>query len=433
MASSSCHWNSGDDAICDPPSTTIVPGCCYGNPDAAYSKRWMDTCTGYYTERECLFNVDADGNYRCHWEELVDDYDCSQLWPTTTSTPTIPPGCCYGDSYKANDKCLKATEQDKCEDKGCNWLVTDDPEDCEMTTTTTTSTTPSPTEGGCCDSDVSQKKFDKCILKLTESQCERMSECFWNAGYDAVCEPPVFTTTPSPTDPAGCCRGSSYKANDKCLRATSEDKCELQGCEWLVTEDPEDCVVTTTTTETPPTTTTEEGCCGSNVSQKKYDNCNAKETRDKCERMSDCYWESGSEAECPPPVFTTTTSTPEVGCCAGETVKSNEMCNGKTDSESCGRSGKCQWREGEDADCELTTTSEPWMGAKPAAKARSKSVAHHQQEAMLFGGESVIAETMQTTVTLSTVLLCVMAAFATYQLYRWWAARASKLEYTPLD
>ena len=123
------------------------------------------------------------------------------------------------------------------------------------------------------------------------------------------------------------------------------------------------------TMETPPITTTEERCCGSNVRQRRYDYCNAKETRDRCKQMSDCRWSSGSETECPPPVFTTTTSTPEVGCCYGETVESNAMCNGKEDSESCGRSEKCQWREGEDADCELTTTSEPWMGPKPATKA----------------------------------------------------------------
>merc|ERR1719187_2883628 len=164
-----------------------------------------------------------------------------------------------------------AQTQDKCEDIGCNWMFTEDPEDCEMTTTTTSSTTPSPTEGGCCDSDVSQKKFDKCILKLTESECERMSECFWNSGDDAVCEPPVFTTTPSPTEPAGCCYGDSYKANDKCAKATAQDKCESKGCSWLVTEDPEDCVITTTTTST-PTPTIEEGCCKADTRQRQ-DQC----------------------------------------------------------------------------------------------------------------------------------------------------------------
>ena len=84
------------------------------------------------TERECLFDVDEDGSYRCHCEYLVDDYDCSQLWPTTTSTQTEPARYCHGDSYKANDAYLMATAQDKSESQECNWLVTEDPEDCEM-------------------------------------------------------------------------------------------------------------------------------------------------------------------------------------------------------------------------------------------------------------------------------------------------------------
>merc|ERR1719471_1394451 len=194
--SSSCTWVEGEDAVCEPPSTTIDPGCCYGNPDSAYSSRWMTACTGYDTERECLFNEDEDGNKRCHWEDLIEGYDCSMLWPTTTETPTEPAGCCYGGSYKSNDKCTKATSQDKCESKDCFWLVTDDPEDCIMTTTETPTTTVKP----------------------------------------------------------GCCYGDSYKANDKCAKAMDEAKCESKGCNWLETDDPEDCIMTTTSS---PTTTEE--------------------------------------------------------------------------------------------------------------------------------------------------------------------------------
>merc|ERR1719245_429497 len=178
---SSCHWikvgtldDECDFGTTEPPSE---PGCCYGNPDAAYSSRWMTACQAFFTERDCLMLTNDDGDYRCHWEPLGEYEDCEQVWPTTTETPTVPPGCCYGDSYKSNDKCLKATEQSKCESKGCNWLFTDDP-------------------------DVSQKKFDNCIQKLTRDKCERMVECFWVSGEEAVCEPPVFTTqspTPAPT------------------------------------------------------------------------------------------------------------------------------------------------------------------------------------------------------------------------------------------
>jgi len=37
------------------------------------------------------------------------------------------------------------------------------------------------------------------------------------------------TTTETPTDPAGCCHGDSYKANNKCAKTTVQDKCESKG------------------------------------------------------------------------------------------------------------------------------------------------------------------------------------------------------------
>merc|ERR1719295_560317 len=102
----------------------------------------MDVCTGLMSEQQCLQLTSGDGDYRCYWETTRStDYDCSQLWPTTTSTPTEPAGCCRGSSYKANGKCAKAMDQGKCEKNGCNWLVTDDPEDCVITTTKSPTTT----------------------------------------------------------------------------------------------------------------------------------------------------------------------------------------------------------------------------------------------------------------------------------------------------
>merc|ERR1711972_440075 len=40
--------------------------------------------------------------------------------------------------------------------------------------------------------------------------------------------------------------GDGYEANNKCGKATSQSKCENNGCSWLVTEDPSDCELTTT-------------------------------------------------------------------------------------------------------------------------------------------------------------------------------------------
>merc|ERR1719495_2812598 len=68
------------------------------------------------------------GDDECRGRQMCDmgSYICVDPTPSPeTPAPTDAPGCCYGDSYKANDKCVMASSQDKCESKGCNWLVTD--------------------------------------------------------------------------------------------------------------------------------------------------------------------------------------------------------------------------------------------------------------------------------------------------------------------
>ena len=108
------------------------PGCCYGNPDIAYSKKWMEECTKFGTESECTVLLNGDGASRCVFEPLGEYEDCETVWPTTTTT-TEAPGCCYGDSYKAQDKCL-GLDRNSCERKGCNFLETDNEDECKITT-----------------------------------------------------------------------------------------------------------------------------------------------------------------------------------------------------------------------------------------------------------------------------------------------------------
>jgi len=433
-----CHFieHGAVDTDCAFPMTEAPeePGCCYGNPDAAYSKKWMESCTEFYTERDCLLLTNSEGDSRCHWEAITDGmYDCSQLWPTTTTT-TEDPGCCRGHSYKAQAKCFGLEDQKGCERKDCEWVLTDNPEDCVMTTTTTTTTTTTEAPG-CCMAD-SAKRQDMCDKKESKSKCDRSSSCHWietddpedcmveetttsepgccygnpeaayskrwmesctafyterdclmltdsdgayrchweelGEGYDCSQLWPTTTTT---TVAAGCCKGSSYKAQDKCMRLEDQVGCERKQCEWVVTDDPNDCVITTTST---------------------------------------------------------TSTSAIIGCCYnGESEKKNEKCRQfDEDRTRCDKNADCTFNEGEDADCEYTattTTSEPWMGAKPegARRKKAKSSSRHQ-EAMMFGdGQSVIAETMQYTVSLSTVLLLAVAAFAAHQIYRWCSARNS--------
>jgi len=310
--------------------------------------------------------IEKDCGRQCEWVVggVLED-DCAI---TTTSTPTEEPGCCKGLTFKSNEDCNFWQTQRECGRK-CEWIPNGIvEEDCAMTTTSTPQ--------GCCKGE-SYKSNLACNEKDDEQSCSRSGKCSWIVDGDIDVDCFMDATTPSPnepttTEPAGCCHGdlTSYRANDKCVGIDNQNSCERMSCNWLITDDPEDCVVTTTTS-TPVTT--------------------------------------------------------ESGCCAGMDKKSSAMCGEKIGRESCERSGKCEFRAGED-DCSWpTTTSEPWLGEKvQGSSMRRNSKRSRQQESMLFGGEGAVAQTMSTQVSLSTVLLVVAAAFAVYQLYRWYANSNSK-------
>ena len=91
------------------------------------------------------------------------------MWPTTTTTTEVI-GCCYsGDCYKANDKGSRTTDRAHCEDMGCEFLISDDPDDCTMATTSTPSTTE---KVGCCYGE-GVKESEKRGNKVGRDQCER--------------------------------------------------------------------------------------------------------------------------------------------------------------------------------------------------------------------------------------------------------------------
>jgi hypothetical protein len=224
-----------------------------------------------------------------------------------------------------------------------------------------------------------------------------------------------------------------------------QGKCEDKECTWLVTDDPEDCEITTTSTSTPSTTSEEVGCCKGGDA-KSNEMCNKKTDRNSCERSSSCTFvvDGSNEDEC------MWNEEPEPGCCYGDTAKTNEMCADKDEQDSCERSGKCEWRadesDDEPADCTLpTTTSSPWLGEQaeadytlpynPYKQSQQKSMSrkssknsHRQEEAMMFGADtdSVVGQAMQYQVSLSSVLLMLVAAVALYQTYAWISARKNK-------
>ena len=107
--------------------------------------------------------------------------DCETVWSTKTTT-TEAVGCCYsGDGYKANDKGSRATNRARCEDMGCEFLMSDDPDDCIMTMISTPSTTE---EVGCCYGE-GVKASEKRGNKVGRDQCERSGKCEFCEGEDA--------------------------------------------------------------------------------------------------------------------------------------------------------------------------------------------------------------------------------------------------------
>merc|ERR1719403_63549 len=203
--SSSCHWiTDGDvlvECVWDPTEPPEEPGCCYINPAQAYSNKYQETCISFSTERDCLKLTDSNGVPRCTFEPMNEYMDCSMVWPTTTTT-TPAPGCCKGSSYKAQAKCFGLADQASCERKSCEWLFTDDEDDCVITTTETPTTTATP---GCCKG-TSRTSNDACNAIADADQCNRRSSCTFIAFgiLDIDC---VFPATEPPEEP-GCCYGN---------------------------------------------------------------------------------------------------------------------------------------------------------------------------------------------------------------------------------
>merc|ERR1719365_106600 len=239
----------------------------------------MESCKTFGTESECTMLLNGDGVPRCVFEPLGEYEDCETVWPTTTTT-TEEVGCCYADSYKANDKCGRATDRARCEDMGCSFLVTDDPSDCEMTTTSTPTTTVTP---GCCKG-TSRTSNEACNAIEDPGQCDRRSSCTFIA-FGVLEEDCVFPPTEPPSEP-GCCYGNpdiaySKRWMDQCKKFGTEEDCLMledgdgnKRCTFEPLGEYEDCETVWPTTTT---TTKAVGCCMGD----------SYKSNDKCRKMDD--------------------------------------------------------------------------------------------------------------------------------------------------
>ena len=220
-----------------------------------------------------------------------------------------------------------------------------------------------PTEDGCCTGD-SPQTWSFCSQYESEVDCERTEDCEWINFMDPEecvqpTDEPTLEPTLQPTEP-GCCNALQTFGGSKapyyfCISLLTEFECDraAESCEWLVTEDPSDCLPPSnepTVEPTPGPSYTEEGCCKGNSTQSNTF-CSGFAAGESCETAAVCTWISDEE-EC-----ADTTETPSVeptaspsewidGCCTGIEMIDDSFCSQFFDGPSCEANPQCWWIDG---------------------------------------------------------------------------------------
>merc|ERR1712087_609870 len=274
-------------------------------------------------------------------------------------------------------------------------------------------------------------------------------KCDWmDTSDDFDCE----TVWPTPPPDTGCCMGETEYSHDRCAMSGEKDRCNrISGCHWLSTDDPADCIFVPPTTTPPP-----PGCCYLHSSQNPMsgwaDRCADYFSEGKCTGPEDkngnsrCMWSDAPEGTDCENYWPSTT--PSVGCCAGDSEGATDRC-GQVDSKwDCNSRSSCHWRDGDGADCmtpqdgdgvnrcSWTPTAEDvdctilWPTEGPAGSWVTVHPAQQQQNLLFgYGIDDTMAEAMDSRVSLSSVLLMVFAAFAMYKIFHWMFARKKETKY----
>jgi len=376
--------------------------------------------------------ADDDGHSRCYWEEIgktsltaLDAGDptyCISLWepPSTTTTPstssTLIPGCCAGDSLSASEKCIEV-DADKCDSRdSCHWESGLDA-DCEWV------------DEGCCHANIGAEYSARweaaCKLLMSDDECvwegptndDGDYRCCWTllGEYEDCSMVWPTTTTASP----GCCRGGGeYEPQDVCWVLMDAVDCDTRGCEWIVTDDMADCLIAppTTSTTAPPSTTTTSVLTTSTPSTALPSTTTTTKTILTSSMVS---MAAGLEAG----LVEISVS----GCCrsADGTDGGNDDCLALVDRVDCEQETECAWLVTEDVnDCALAATSGLGSNSHRHQKSSSRSKrdrrsAKSQSLLVDVGNESVVTKAMDLKISLTSALLVLFAAFAVHQMYNW--------------
>ena len=248
----------------------------------------------------------------CSW--YTSPKDCNETSAPSTTTPPSPThvveGCCTGNSTEFWPFCSTLDTETECTDATeCEWIITEDPLECEPTTTTTTNEptfdpTVEPTfkqgiYSGCCLG-LTPQNWTYCSIILDLNECMGESEyCHWletEDPMDCLFPTPSGGPTLSPTVESGCCTGSTPEDDAFCSTLDDEGDCvDTEGsCTWIVTDDPSECGGTHTPSGEPTATPSAwiEGCC-SGIDNIDDSWCAQFEDGPSCEANPQCWWIDG--------------------------------------------------------------------------------------------------------------------------------------------
>jgi len=157
----------------------------------------------------------------------------------------------------------------------------------------------------------------------------------------------------------------------------------------------------------------EDGCCAADC-EEELAMCNAIDDGDKCQKLSSCHWKPGKKADCS---WKPNNDEPQdPGCCVAKSDQVDsewfDKCPQFWNSEKCGKKDKnCRWVDcEEEEDCTRYWPQLQFEGHAEVALFEEIMMAEHSEQ---------LGEGTASSVSLITVLMLLVAAFAMHKAYRW--------------
>jgi len=239
---------------------------------------------------------------------------------------------------------------------------------------------------------------------LSVLEADGNHRCLWKNAHCSALSPSNPNVHALDTLAIGCCRGFNFETQMECQSYTDEQSCKDDHCDWIETDDPSLCLMIATTDS--PLTTTFNTFMASTDSETP-DNENTATT------SPETSWPSVTQA-----------TDEDAGCCRGNTWQQDDACNEHLDAVLCIKHDLCQWLVGSQPDLcpPLSTTTRVFKHGR-----RGGSVLYDQVQG------SVVHQSQDYAISLTSMLLLALAAFIAYGVYQLVLALNSRREYTKLS